>query len=712
MPLVADGRWSRYFSSGTQPRTGAAAQGHQHDTSLFFLFRLFSVVSISNDFFLLQHQTSLLFHTSSVANPAFSTCPSPADTPRPSSRYKIDQEPSPHTPAMVSSGGGESSARAHDGGPQASLEMLSVAEDGNLHGPVGEKGVTAAVAASNSNNTKNSRDKIRCLDGLRGIACLIVFNYHFFWPWTPAIMLGYGALPPRSPEPHTGWQSLPIVCLLHRGRPMVAIFFAISGYVVCRHILRAIHERRIETAYQSLASAVFRRVFRLYIPPFFSMFIVAILAQVGVFRSEESIYAGPDSMYINGTVSVALPGDKCLNDTIPIDTATDIARALGLQSPVYLGNVTDFNDTLCLNVTSQLFSPASLYTLVVEVEETDTAANETLEDDGTEHKGKDKTKDADKAKHDKRGTTPLPKGLTAGLNATNGSSDFMWVQLGGSWEEHPFIHDNMTYALQNFTRAYAEWANPFNFGHYHPRYDPHTFTIPMELRGSMLLYIFLLGTAALKTKWRMIMAGVIAAYSLQLGRWDMATFIGGMSLSEIDIILGPPDALLPPTRQFGTSRSTTGATVLRWAIVVLALYFLSYPDAGAEYTPGFVFLSDWVPRYYIPLSGWMFYQATGALLLLPCILRSPTLVSLLEGRVPQYLGKISFSLYLVHGPVLHSLGFWIMPRLFDALGRTLGYAVGYVVLLTVTMYLTGLWHKKVDTWSMTVGRKVERMMLE
>lgn len=641
----------------------------------------------------------------------------------------------------MASSGGESSAQAHDGQP-STLEMfpVSASGDGKLHSSVDvEKHGSEAPAAASASSNKN-RDKIRCLDGLRGIACLIVFNYHFFWPWTPAIMLGWGALPPRSPEPHWNWQSLPIVCLLHRGRPMVAIFFAISGYVLCRHILRAIHERRIENVYQSLASAVFRRAFRLYIPPAISMFLVAILAQVGVFRSEESIYEGRDSMYINGTVSVADPGKKCYNGTVLVDGAADIAHVLGLQSPMYLGNVTDYNETLCLNVTSSLFSPASLYTLVV-ADENESSANETVKDDGkgttkTDTKGSkkqardkvpDKSKDTSKGKEtekDKEKKTKKGVKLPSHLKGPkNDTLDFAWVQLGGSWEEHPFIHDNMTYALQNFTRAYAEWANPFNFGHYHPRYDPHTFTIPMELRGSMFLYIFLLGTAALKTKWRLSLAGILSAYSLQLGRWDMATFMGGMALSEIDIILGAQDAggLAPPatsglagraSRQFGLHRSTKSGTVIRWLTVVLALYFLSYPDAGAEYTPGFVFLSDWVPRYYIPLSGWMFYQSTGALLLLPCILRSSTLVHFLETKPVQYLGKVSFSLYLVHGPVLHSLGFWIMPRLFDAVGRTLGYAIGYVVLLTVTLYLTGLWHKKIDAWSVTVGRRVERALLE
>ncbi|KAF4978241.1 hypothetical protein FZEAL_5346 [Fusarium zealandicum] len=608
----------------------------------------------------------------------------------------------------------DDSARTHDG-RQSELPPLS--QEQLRRGDADEK--VAALDAS------KNRDKIRCLDGLRGIACLIVFNYHFFWPWTPSIMLGHGAFPPRAPEPYYGWPSLPILCLLHRGRPMVAIFFAISGYVLCRHILRLIHERRLEAAYQKLASAVFRRVFRLYIPPTISMFLVAMLAQMGVFRSEFAIYKGPDSVYINGTVTVAQLNDTCLNGTFPAVGPAGVAAFLGLESSAYL-NTTGWTDVLCLNATSKVIGPSGLYKIVDEYEaelaDNNKTANDTLElTQLSKHATLKYGRDKHKAPHRSKVAVDIDDvaNITNPLNLT-------WVQFGGSWEEHPHIHDNMTYALQNFTRSYAEWANPFNFGHYHPRYDPHTFTIPMELRGSMVIYLFLLGTAALKAKWRLGFGGLLSAYSLTLGRWDMATFLGGTILSELDIRqasdlaqVSPKDrgSVLPIAgaikgRQVGSQRSTRGSTVMRWFAIFVALFLLSYPDAGAEYTPGFVFLSSLVPKYYIPLSGWMFYQSMGALLLLPCVLRSSFLRGILEGSVAQYLGRISFSLYLVHGPVLHSLGFWIMPRLFEHFGRMGGFVAGWLILASVTFYLTGWWHRKVDGWSVTVGRRIERALVD
>ncbi|KAG6131000.1 hypothetical protein E4U24_002518 [Claviceps purpurea] len=555
------------------------------------------------------------------------------------------------------------------------------------------------TAKSNASSAKIG-NRVESLDGLRGIACIAVFNYHFFWPWTKSIMLGYGFRAPLSLETYNNWLSLPIICLLHRGRPMVAIFFAISGYVLCRHILRSIHDRNRNAAYRYLSSAVFRRLFRLYIPPTISMLLVALLAQTGAFRSEKSVYTGYDSAYINGSLIDVRPGSDCAPGSIPLVGVLGVANFLGLPNPERLSNSSTPSDMLCLRRVSKRISPFDMYDMMAQLEPT---AN-------TNSNPQNLSLAVRPGYQSKEPKEMLPKAV--GRRKSNFTT-LQWARFGGSWEEHPSTGKNLTTAIQDFSRAYAEWANPFNFNHYHTRYDPHTYTMPIEFRGSMLIYLFLLGTLGIKTIWRLSIAGVMSVYSLVMGRWDMSIFLGATMLSDIEIWSSPKSAPIIADytrgkRSFKLQLSPRRTTIIRWLVAVVALYLLSYPDAGAEYTPGFVFLSQLVPRYYPPLSRWMFYQSIGALLLVPCILKSRRLCKLLETSVAQYLGKMSFSIYLVHGPLLHSLGFWIMPRLFERFGRTGGYLVGWAGLFSTTMYLAQWWYQKVDVWSTTVGKRLEK----
>lgn len=593
---------------------------------------------------------------------------------------------------------------------------------------------TSLDGANNNHNnngastTKQPTAKVKALDGLRGIACFLVFNYHFLWPWTPLIMLGWGARPPLSPEPLTASLfQLPILCLLHRGRPMVAIFFAISGYVLARHVQRDALARRLADAYAKLASAVVRRAWRLYLPCAVSMAAVAVLAQVGVFREEDAIFMGPDSAWINGTVTHAwlANGTACPNTTYEVEGRRGVAGVLGLGTEVWLNETILDEDVLCVNVTSQMKMPALLYLDEVKPKKSATAeknatATKSPFTDFAEYHHEDPHNPASKASG--ASTTAA---LAAAAN-TPTPQNYTWIQLGGSWEEHPIIQPHVFKAVANFTVVYAEWANPFQFAHMHPRYDPHTWTIPKELRGSMLLYVFLLGTAALQARWRLSLAAGLAAYALMLGFWDMGVFLGGMLHSEIDLLRATdPATLSRDDRLFVTTTAaslfgggggggagigTKKARVARWAAIFAALYLLSYPDTAAEFTPGFRTLAALAPRWYAPGSRWMFHQAIGALVLLPCVLRSPTLSRMLESALPQYLGRISFSFYLVHGPVLHSLGFWVMPRLFERLGRTGGYVVGYVGLVAVALWVSGWFYRRVDVWSVGVGRRVERVL--
>ncbi|MCJ1228520.1 hypothetical protein MMC12_005181 [Toensbergia leucococca] len=122
------------------------------------------------------------------------------------------------------------------------------------------------VATSNRN---------KHLDGLRGIASLIVCNCHFLSDYYIARLEHvYGA------EGQSNFFQLPVVRLIYTGLPMPYIFFVLSGYVLTRKPLQLSHEGSPERILLNLTSNCFRRWMRLFLPciAIYLIVIVQILA--------------------------------------------------------------------------------------------------------------------------------------------------------------------------------------------------------------------------------------------------------------------------------------------------------------------------------------------------------------------------------------------------------------------------------------------------
>lgn len=104
------------------------------------------------------------------------------------------------------------------------------------------------------------------LDGLRGVAALLVMTYHYHLEW----WLFWLEAPWGAAEDQ-GWEiwRLPYLRLLFcAGHTQVSIFFVLSGFVLSWSPLGSIHRNNMEKLAHSLGSAAFRRWLRLYLPCF------------------------------------------------------------------------------------------------------------------------------------------------------------------------------------------------------------------------------------------------------------------------------------------------------------------------------------------------------------------------------------------------------------------------------------------------------------
>ncbi|KAI8175025.1 hypothetical protein K4K54_008030 [Colletotrichum sp. SAR 10_86] len=118
------------------------------------------------------------------------------------------------------------------------------------------------------------------LDGLRGVASLIVFFCHFTEKHVGWYSQSYGI---REEDDHatSSPMQLPFLRVLYCGRPMVHIFFVISGFVLSLKALKQARKHDYDGLHRTLSSSVFRRGFRLFLPTTASTFIIMIMIRLG-----------------------------------------------------------------------------------------------------------------------------------------------------------------------------------------------------------------------------------------------------------------------------------------------------------------------------------------------------------------------------------------------------------------------------------------------
>ncbi|RAK89238.1 acyltransferase [Aspergillus costaricaensis CBS 115574] len=435
---------------------------------------------------------------------------------------------------------------------------------------------------------------IAALDGLRGWACLLVFNFHFLFTYTWKVAVGWGF----NNENFSVLQ-LPIVHMLVSGHIMVAIFFVISGYVLSYKPLKLIRSRSWEQTFTTLASSTFRRALRLYIPSIVGILLVFIAVRLGVYNYSHKV---------------------------------------------------------------------------------------------------------------------LVEGHT----------------ILGTNEQHPPI-------MRSFYKQYWDWylavvhlMDPFNWALYYNYYNPHLWTIPVEFRSSIVLFLTILGTSRLTTAVRISLVSGLVWFCMRWGRWDIVLFLFGMLMAEADLINGTWER---PANE-SESKPRTGhrhflpkqqnalrqllpfrlSTRNLWiGLFVLGLYLGSAPNTGYKWTPFYRWTWEITPRTYP--EPHRFPQTLGAVLIVFSINHSKDLQKLFTHPLSQYLGKISFAFYIVHGPILHSLGYSLMPNIWAVVGKEtnfqycLGFLIGWLICLPISLWAGDVFWRAVDIPSVKFARWLEDKLI-
>ncbi|KAK5047044.1 hypothetical protein LTR84_006986 [Exophiala bonariae] len=219
-----------------------------------------------------------------------------------------------------------------------------------------------------------------------------------------------------------------------------------------------------------------------------------------------------------------------------------------------------------------------------------------------------------------------------------------------------------------YCNPFADIRGWYYGGVHNTKYLPTMWTIPVEFRGSVVVFSVCAAMCKLSTRSRMIVCWMIifSGYlwnALYVSQFLYGVFLADLSLSRNSEHLvwseNPPDARELPFE--GQSRNQTIPAKIGYCLLfIVGILLLGQPDdtelgVWGQFPWGF--LKRFIPWYYDAPSGEYWYLSVGAFLLVLSLESYPALHRPLEWGFSQYIGDLSFGIYAIHPMLL--LGFYM-----------------------------------------------------
>ncbi|KAF7194136.1 O-acetyltransferase PaAT-1 [Pseudocercospora fuligena] len=203
-------------------------------------------------------------------------------------------------------------------------------------------------------------------------------------------------------------------------------------------------------------------------------------------------------------------------------------------------------------------------------------------------------------------------------------------------------------------------------------YSRILWTVVVEFKGSMALFMWLFAIHQFRAQSRVWLTLGLTLYLVFFTiRTEFAAFFAGLVTSEIDLLNASEQRVWIPVWtelcEFLSTRKLLRSIILHLAFIV-ALFFASTPILKSDMSSSkAIETCDTWPKFTWYLVPWQYWKSwpmgfqrdfwyfwSSWLFILTCK-EIEWLKSLLEGRLPQYLGKNSFSLYLTHSIITTTL---------------------------------------------------------
>lgn len=261
----------------------------------------------------------------------------------------------------------------------------------------------------------------------------------------------------------------------------------------------------------------------------------------------------------------------------------------------------------------------------------------------------------------------------------------------------PFEHSFSAYL--DFLDAESnpwDWTAEF-FGFY----NPQLWSIAVEFRGSMIVFLLVLALARTRTGIRIAIETFLIIHSFGHKRWDVALFITGMAVAELQVIFRKP---VSGTRM----RLVNGLLV---TALIMGLFLAGYPRDGNIKTIGYM----WSKNVW-PYSAYRrrFWIAIGSILIVGPMAFMPSVQAIFLTRPIRYLGRISFALYLTHGLGNRTVGKWLLNACWDYIGKegfwpyTISFIVSTSLYFPFIFWISDMFWRAVDLPSTDLAKRLEK----
>lgn len=236
-------------------------------------------------------------------------------------------------------------------------------------------------------------------------------------------------------------------------------------------------------------------------------------------------------------------------------------------------------------------------------------------------------------------------------------------------------------------------------------YNPILWTIRREFRASLVLFATHYAVFYLKRTARLSLLVGLSVLAWAAESWDLPLFWFGQLLAEL--------AQSPRTRD---RPLTHWRSAIAWLSLLVGAFLGSYAAWLPQETPLWAWLYQVSPNAFT--KDVRFWSGIGAVIVVSALSQIPVGIRFFCTRPIQYLGKLSFSFYLVHFWLVHGVGMLVFYYSYSLTGKAneftalCGFLIGYILLFGLVIWVADIFMRAVDEPLVALSSRIQKTMFK